>query len=295
LSYKAVITDIDGTILEKGVPVSVVIEYVQAQQLPVIILTNRKESERNTTESELKAINFGYTALVMNPGDDPAPVFKKSAVANMIEDGTEPIDFIDDSPRNREAVKSLGVKVTDPSEIVQKANKGEQPMSHKLDSRVVSIPNRMTLEQSLKALKAAFGAKSTEAESAAKELSAAKAKVSTQAAEISDLTEKLAAVSGVVAEKESLAAKVEELTKALAAANELKAQAAAQIETVGKVAAKIASSVGVAPAEISPADNVVAKSNDEIWSEYCAISNPSEKVAYYNKHRAAIVAHLGIK
>lgn len=109
----------------------------------------------------------------------------------------------------------------------------------------------MTLEQSLKALKAAFGAKSSEAETVSKQLSAAKANAEARNAEVSDLSEKLAAVSGVVAERDSLAAKVEELTKALAVSNELKAQAAAQIETVGKVAAKIASSVGVAPAEIS--------------------------------------------
>ena len=124
---------------------------------------------------------------------------------------------------------------------------------------------------------------------------AAKANAEARTAEVSDLSEKLAAVSGVVAERDSLAAKVEELTKALAASNELKAQAAAQIETVGKVAAKIASSVGVAPAEISPADAVASKSSAEIWTEYCTISNPSEKLAFYNKHRAAIVAHLGIK
>jgi chromosome segregation ATPase len=153
----------------------------------------------------------------------------------------------------------------------------------------------MTLEQSLKALKAAFGAKSSEAESKAQALSASKAKVEAQAAELSDMSEKLAAVSGIVAERDTLAAKVEELTKALAASNELKAQAVGQIESAGKVAAKIASAVGVAPAEISPADNVVAKSSAEVWSEYCSISNPSEKVAFYNKHRAAIVAHLGIK
>ena len=153
----------------------------------------------------------------------------------------------------------------------------------------------MTLEESLKALKAAFTSKSGEAEAMAKEMSELKAKNDTLAAEYAAVAEKLEASAALVAERDSAIANVVELTKALAASESLKAEASKQIETVGKVAAKIVASVGVQPVEISAADNAAAKSPEETWTEYCSIKEPAAKLAFYNKNRAAIVAHLGIK
>jgi len=153
----------------------------------------------------------------------------------------------------------------------------------------------MTLEESLKALKAAFTSKSGEAEAMAKEMSELKAKNETLAAEYAAVTEKLEASAAVIADRDAAVSKVEELTKALAASEALKAEASKQIESVGKVAAKIVASVGVQPVEISAADNAVQKTPEEVWTEYCAMKDPAKKQAFYNANRAAIVAHLGIK
>ena len=153
----------------------------------------------------------------------------------------------------------------------------------------------MTLEESLKALKAAFTNKSGEAEAMAKEMSELKAKNDTLASEYATVVEKLEASAAVIADRDSAIAKVEELTKALAASESLKAEAAKQIESVGKVAAKIVASVGVSPVEISAADSAVQKTPEEVWTEYCAMKDPAKKQAFYNANRASIVAHLGIK
>lgn len=153
----------------------------------------------------------------------------------------------------------------------------------------------MTLEDSLKALKAAFTSKSAEAEAFAKEMSELKTKNDTLAAEYAAAVEKLEASAAVISERDAAIAKVEELTKALASAEDLKKQAVTQIESVGKKAASIAASVGVAPVEVNPADAVSAKSPEEVWTEYCGMKDPAAKLAFYNKNRASIVAHLGIK
>ena len=153
----------------------------------------------------------------------------------------------------------------------------------------------MTLEESLKALKAAFTSKSGEAEAMAKEMSELKAKNDTLASEYATVVEKLEASAAVIADRDAAIAKVEELTKALAASEALKAEASKQIESVGKVAAKIVASVGVSPVEISAADSAVQKTPEEVWTEYCAMKDPAKKQAFYNANRAAIVAHLGIK
>jgi len=153
----------------------------------------------------------------------------------------------------------------------------------------------MTLEQSLKALKSAFTTKSGEAETMAKEISELKAKNDTLAAEYATAVEKLEASSALVSERDSAIAKIEELSKALASAEEIKTQAVSQIESVGKKAANIVASVGVTPVEISASDAATVKSPEETWNEYLVISNPAEKLAFYNKNRSQIVAHLGIK
>lgn len=153
----------------------------------------------------------------------------------------------------------------------------------------------MTLEETLKTLKSAFSGKSVEAETLTGQVKALTAKNETLAAEYAAQGEKLEAQSAALAERDTLAGKVEELTKALAAAEAQKVSAVSQIESAGKVAAKIAASVGVAAVEINPAESVTPQSNAEIWEAYIGIKNPGEKQAYYAKHRAAIVAHLGVR
>jgi hypothetical protein len=96
-------------------------------------------------------------------------------------------------------------------------------------------------------------------------------------------------------ERDEAISKVAELSKALAESESTKKQAVEQIESVGKKSASIAASVGVAPVEISSADAVSSKSPEETWNDYLKVQDPAEKVAFYNKNRTAIVAHLGIK
>lgn len=153
----------------------------------------------------------------------------------------------------------------------------------------------MTLEESLKALKSAFTSKSGEAEAMAKEVVSLKEQNKELSSKYASAQKLLEASAAVVAERDSAIAKVEEMAKALAAAESLKKEAVAQIESVGKKSASIAASVGVSPVEISASDSATAKSPEEVWNEYLGISNPAEKVAFYNKNRASIVAHLGIK
>ena len=153
----------------------------------------------------------------------------------------------------------------------------------------------LTLEESLKALKSAFTSKSGEAETMAKEISELKAQNATLISEKASASADVKKLAAMASERDAAIAKVEELTKALASVEDLKKQAVSQIESVGKKSAAIAASVGVVPVEISAADTAASKSPEEVWNEYLAISNPAEKLSFYNKNRASIVAHLGIK
>lgn len=153
----------------------------------------------------------------------------------------------------------------------------------------------MTLEQSLKALKAAFTTKSGEAEALSKQISKLKEENAALVAAASAAEKELEKLSAVSAERDEAVSKLSELTAKLAEAEKQKAQAVEQIESVGKKSASIAASVGVTPVEISASDAVANKSPEEVWNEYIAIKDPSQKVAFYNKNRTQIMAHLGIK
>jgi len=155
----------------------------------------------------------------------------------------------------------------------------------------------MTLEESFKALKAAFTNKNAEAEAHAKEVSALKEKNDTLAAEIATLTEKFEMAAAAVSERDALASKVEELLKSLAAVEKEKAEANNKIESVGKKAAQIVAAAGATPVEIIPGSTAEAanKSGKELWEEYLAMPPSAAKQTFYNKHRNKIIAHLGIK
>ena len=154
----------------------------------------------------------------------------------------------------------------------------------------------MTLEQTLKTLKAAFSSKAEQAEAMSKEIAELKAKNETLSAEYAGVVEKFEAAAAVISERDAAIAKAEELGKALVVAEAQKAQAVSQIEDAAVVGAKIAASVGVAPVEISMGEIAAqVKEPSEIWEEYLSMKDPSAKLAFYNKNRAQIVAHLGIK
>jgi hypothetical protein len=296
VKHRTIITDIDGTILEKGVPVGSVIDYIKAGRLPIHILTNRPEASREVTINDLNATGINYEALIMNDTGEPPSVFKKAAVEKMISAGMSPVEFIDDSKANRNAVKSLGVCVKDPADIIAASQIGDAPVAHSLDSRVGLTSQTMTLEESLKALKAAFTNKSGEAEALSKEMSDLKAKNDSLAAALDAANEKFEIANALVARHDAALAEIENLKKSLDASEALKVEAARQIESVGKASAKIVASVGVQPVEISAADAAtVSKTPEEVWNEYLQIKDPAQKVAFYNKNRPAIVSHLGVK
>ena len=97
---KITITDIDGTIIERGQPVENVLDYIDELNLDVIVLTNRPESDRDRTVQDLADADLEYTRLIMNGGSMPAPEFKKGEVKKLLDEGFDPevIDLISLKP-----------------------------------------------------------------------------------------------------------------------------------------------------------------------------------------------------
>lgn len=129
------VVDIDGTIIDGGKPVDRVLAYIKDNADKVFVLTNRSEDQREETEKDLKAVGLSYQKLIMNEDGSPAPEHKSKAVKALLDAGHMVDLFIDNDPDNREAVKSLGIAVSDPMDIPEsedatdddKDEKGEPP------------------------------------------------------------------------------------------------------------------------------------------------------------------------
>jgi len=282
-----IITDIDGTILDAGQPVQRVIDYIKAEGYPVVILTARAESERNSTIEDLKATGLDYIRLVMNGGDAPAPAYKAGEVKKLLDEGFDPDVFIDNDAANREAVAALGVEVVDPADLnPQSENLEDEGMSSKalMVDRLSKI--KMTIEDKLSTAELLAQALTAERDDlratvekltvgAADELTAIKADLVTKEASLSALN---VCLEKAVAERDAFAAKIAELENTKVSAS--------------KEAAKIAASVGVEPTAIIPgSDNVAAKV--DALAVFNSLTDPVAKADYFAKNAQAIYA--GIK
>jgi hydroxymethylpyrimidine pyrophosphatase-like HAD family hydrolase len=286
-----IITDIDGTILDSGQPVQRVIEYIKAEGYPVVILTNRPESERDSTIEDLKATGLDYLRLIMNGGNAPAPEFKAGEVKKLLEEGFDTDVFIDNDAANREAVAALGVDVADPADLNAESEAAEDEQEGvDMSSKALAYSKqgnvKMTIEDKLSTAELLASALTAERDDlratvekltvgAADELTAIKADLVTKEAALADLGVSLEKAN---AERDAFAAKIAELEATKVSAS--------------KEAAKIAASVGVEPTAIIPgSDNVAAKV--DALAVFNSLTDPAAKADYFAKNAQAIYA--GIK
>ena len=287
-----IITDIDGTILDGAQPVQRVIDYIKAEGYPVVILTARAESERDSTIEDLKATGLDYIRLVMNGGNAPAPEFKANEVKNLLEEGMDPDVFIDNDPANREAVAALGVEVADPADLNAESEDAEdevedEDMSSKASAVSTKSKVKMTIEDKLSTADLLAQALTAERDDlratvekltvgAVDELTAIKADLVTKEASLSALGVSL---EKATAERDAFAAKIAELE--------------ATKVTASKEAAKIAASVGVEPTAIIPgSDNVAAKV--DALATFNSLTDPVAKADFFAKNAQAIYASIKV-
>ena len=276
---KITITDIDGTIIERGQPVENVLDYIDELDLDVIVLTNRPESDRDRTVQDLADADLEYTRLIMNGGSLPAPQFKKDEVQKLLNEGFDPEVFIDNDEENRKAVASLGVKVLDPADIPQSAEMPEQSPDDNSEA-VAKLTKFMTIEEQLIKAVAELTSASAERDELRASLESAVAK------EASDFKTTLEQNASLVIERDTLAKEKAELIAQIA---ELQTKnVSASVE-----AAKIASSVGVNPIELSPSDKsdepVKAVNHLEV---FLAMDMGAERSAYFAKHKNEIIRSI---
>lgn len=285
-----IVCDIDGTVLEQGQPVGPVIEWVKANSEEVIFLTNRPESERDRTVSDLERTGISYERLVMNDGEEEAPAFKARKVAEWLADGLRIDYFIDDSEANRDAVEALGVDVVDPADIVEsEADKDGSADAYFSGAPISATPSDMTPE--LQTPEAKLKAAIVAAEAAVAERDTLRKDFEALTAKNLELT---ANVDGKVAE---LVSKVEAAEASVAALSSEKAELIAKVEALeaasksaAALAAEKVAAIGLKEPLPVTAATPAGKDAASILEQYAALTDRDERLAFYEANKRAIHA-----
>lgn len=121
VNNKALICDIDDTIIHHGQLIPDVVDFVESQDVAIMLVTGRLESERAATVDELRRLGMDYDQLFMNNlgANAKAPEFKKQTAEKLLK--TYDIVFaIDNDGKARDAYASLGIDTINPANLPQK-------------------------------------------------------------------------------------------------------------------------------------------------------------------------------
>lgn len=122
---KAVIVDIDDTLIHMGDPMDRVIDYVNALEGRKIIITGRVESQRDETVSQLRSAGVNYSALFMKDTDEATSTYK-GKVAERLLARYNIVLAIDNDDDNRRVFRALGIPTLDPANI-DDSNQDDSP------------------------------------------------------------------------------------------------------------------------------------------------------------------------
>jgi HK97 family phage prohead protease len=125
---KAIISDIDDTLIHAGQLMENVYEYIQTLDGALILVTGRPESSRDDTTSELDDLNVVYSRLIMNDGSPADSNAFKKATAEELLKTFDVVLAIENNPDARAGYESLGITTLDPADIPEAGDLPTDPM-----------------------------------------------------------------------------------------------------------------------------------------------------------------------
>jgi hypothetical protein len=125
---KAIISDIDDTLIHAGQLMENVYEYIQTLDGALILVTGRPESSRDDTTSELDDLNIIYSRLIMNDGSPADSNAFKKATAEELLKTFDVVLAIENNPDARAGYESLGIMTLDPADIPEAGDMPTDPM-----------------------------------------------------------------------------------------------------------------------------------------------------------------------
>ena len=114
---KAVIVDIDDTLIHAGRRIDKTYNYIESLDVDVLLVTGRPESTRDTTTKQLADLDISYNRLYMNPGSSAnSNAFKKAKAEELLKT-YDIIEAIENNPDARRGYADLGIPTKDPAKL----------------------------------------------------------------------------------------------------------------------------------------------------------------------------------
>jgi HK97 family phage prohead protease len=137
------ISDFDDTLYVSGGLNQAVYSYIEAQDVDLIVVTGRHESNREETTALLNKLGVDYKDLIMQPDNQNDSAAYKGAVAEkFLADGLDVVFVVENNAEARAAYKEAGVRVVvDPADLPE-SNEGramEEMSVTELQDKVYSL------------------------------------------------------------------------------------------------------------------------------------------------------------
>jgi HK97 family phage prohead protease len=113
------VTDLDSTLLLYGELNETVYSFIRSQNVDLIVVTGRHESNRVATTDLLDKLGVSYSDLIMQPdGENKSVSYKGSIAERLLAEGLDVVFVIEDNAEAREAYLNAGVeKVYSPDNL----------------------------------------------------------------------------------------------------------------------------------------------------------------------------------
>lgn len=113
------ISDFDDTLYKNGSLNSEVYSWIQMQDVPLYVVTGRKESDRDATTELLDKLGVDYSRLIMQPNDqNDSANYKGNTASKLLADGLDVVWVIENNSAARQAYETSGVEaVFDPNNL----------------------------------------------------------------------------------------------------------------------------------------------------------------------------------
>lgn len=113
------ISDFDDTLFKNGSLNSEVYSWIEAQDVPLYIVTGRHESDRNATIELIDKLNIDYEKLIMQPDNqNESANYKGNTATKLMADGLDVVFVIENNSEARQAYSDAGVEnVFDPNNL----------------------------------------------------------------------------------------------------------------------------------------------------------------------------------
>jgi len=105
------ISDFDDTLFKNGTLNSEVYSWIQDQDVPLYVVTGRKESSRGATTELLAKLGIDYSKLIMQPNDqNESANYKGNTARKLMADGLDVVFVTENNSEARQAYTDAGVE-----------------------------------------------------------------------------------------------------------------------------------------------------------------------------------------